>query len=144
MWLQHASSLAIWMVWCHITLNKMFLMMSLSMLKNCLVDTCNLREHMGNWAVVETGNMFSSLRLFVFQPLVYSWCNEGSGMYHPVIGAYKAPPPPAANRSPWSDGSGFPLVIRVWSLTIRQTQYDRMCRYIIQTFVTPVLEHWLE
>ena len=61
-----------------------------------------------------------------FQPVLHDWCNKGCGMYYPVclLMHIKEPLLLIGKSSPCG-GSGFPLLLSVWSFTICLTPYNR-------------------
>ena len=63
---------------------------------------------------------------FSFQPVLHAWCNKGCGMCYPVYGMVhiKEPLLLIGNSRPCS-GSGFPLSLSEWSLTICLMPYNR-------------------
>ena len=66
------------------------------------------------------------LRYFLFQPVLHDWCNKGCGMCYPVCGMVhiKEPLLLIGNSSPCG-GSGFPLSLFVWYITIWLMPYNR-------------------
>ena len=63
--------------------------------------------------------MMDPLSYFLFQPVLYDWCNKGCGMCYPVYGAVhiKDPLLLIIKSSPCG-GSGFPFSLSVRSFTI--------------------------
>ena len=63
---------------------------------------------------------------FSFQPLLHDWCNKGRGMCYPVCGMVHIKEPLLLiGKSSLCGGSGFPLSLSEWSLTICLTPYNR-------------------
>ena len=63
---------------------------------------------------------------FSFQPVLNDWCNKGRGMCYPVCGMVHIKEPLLLIRkSSPCGGSGFPLSLSEWSLTICLTPYNR-------------------
>ena len=60
-----------------------------------------------------------------FQPVLHDWCKKGHGMCYPVWdGAYKRTLAVNIGKSSLCGGSGFPLSLSEWSLTICLTPYN--------------------
>ena len=57
-----------------------------------------------------------------FYPVLNNWCNKGRGIKYPVCGMVhiKDTLLLVGKCSPWSNGSGFPLSLSEWFLTICQ------------------------
>ena len=66
------------------------------------------------------------IELFPFQPVLLDWCNKGRGILYPVCGMVhiKDPLLLIGKNSPCG-GSGFPLSLSEWSLTICPTPFNR-------------------
>ena len=63
---------------------------------------------------------------FSFQPVLHDWCNKGRGMCYPVCGMVHIKEPLLLiDKSSLCGGSGFPLSLSEWSLTICLTPYNR-------------------
>ena len=63
---------------------------------------------------------------FSFQPVLHDWCNKGRGMCYPVCGMVHIKEPLLLiGKSSLCGGSGFPLSLSEWSLTICLTPYNR-------------------
>ena len=61
-----------------------------------------------------------------FQPVLHDWCNKGCGMCYPVCGMVHIKEPLLLiGKSSLCGGSGFPLSLSEWSLTICLTPYNR-------------------
>ena len=66
------------------------------------------------------------LSYFSFQPVLHDWCNKGRGMCYPVCGMVHIKEPLLLiGKSSLCGGSGFPLSLSEWSLTICMTPYNR-------------------
>ena len=66
------------------------------------------------------------LSYFSFQPVLHDWCNKGRGMCYPVCGMVHIKEPLLLiDKSSLCGGSGFPLSLSEWSLTICLTPYNR-------------------
>ena len=63
--------------------------------------------------------MVDPLSYFSFQPVLYNWCNNGSGMCYPVCETVhiKEPYLLIGKSSPCAS-SGFPLSLAEWSFTL--------------------------
>ena len=61
-----------------------------------------------------------------FQPVLHDWCNKGRGMCYPVCGMVHIKEPLLLiEKSSPCGGTGFPLSLSEWSLTICLTPYNR-------------------
>ena len=70
--------------------------------------------------------MVDPLSYFSFQPVLHDWCNKGRGMCYLVCGiVYIKEPLQLIEKSSPYGGSGFPLLLFVWSYTICPTPYNR-------------------
>ena len=69
--------------------------------------------------------MVDPLSYFSFQPMFHDWCTKGRGGCYPVCGMMhiKEPLLLIGKSSPFG-GSGFPLSLSEWSLTICVTPYN--------------------
>ena len=77
-----------------------------------------------HWSVTLHG--VDPLSYFSFQPVLHDWCNKGRGMYYPVYGMVHIKEPLLLiGKSSPCGGSGFPLSLSEWSLTICLTPYNR-------------------
>ena len=66
------------------------------------------------------------LNYFSFQPVLHDWCNKGRGMCYPVCWIVHIKEPLLLiGKSSQCGGSGFPLSLSEWSLTICLTPYNR-------------------
>ena len=67
------------------------------------------------------------IELFLVPAMHHDWCNKGRGMCYPVCGMVhiKEPLLLIEKSSPYSGGSGFPLLLFEWSFTICLTPYNR-------------------
>ena len=65
------------------------------------------------------------IELFLFQPVLHDWFNKCHGMCYPVCGMVhiKEPLLLIGKNNP-SGGSGFPLSLFEWSVTICVTPYN--------------------
>ena len=70
--------------------------------------------------------------------LVLDWCNKRRGMYYPPCEMVhiKETLLLIGKISPWSDGSGFPLLLFEWSITLCPTPYNHIKKCV------PSLLHW--
>ena len=60
------------------------------------------------------------------KPVLHDWCNIGRGMCYPVCGMVRIKEPLLLiGKSSLCGGSGFPLSLSEWSLTICLTPYNR-------------------
>ena len=75
----------------------------------------------------EVYNMSIATRnYFSFQPVLHDWCNKGCGMCYPVCGMVHIKESLLLiDKSSLCGGSGFPLSLSEWSLTICLTPYNR-------------------
>ena len=72
------------------------------------------------------GRRIDPLSYFPFQSVLHNWCNKGRGMCNSVCGMMHIKEPLLLiGKSSPCDGSGFPLSLFEWSLTICLTQYNR-------------------
>ena len=81
-----------------------------------------------------------------FQPVLHDWCNKGRGMYYPVCGMVHIKEPLLLiGKSSPCGGSGFPLSLSEWSLTICLTPYNRrqnvLSALLNKTFLSLSLSH---
>ena len=72
------------------------------------------------------------LSYFLFQPVLYDWCNKGCGIYYPVCGMMHIKEPLLLiKRNSLCGGSGFPLSPSEWLFTIiyvgRHITINKMC-----------------
>ena len=59
------------------------------------------------------------LSYFSFQPVLHDWCNKDRGMCYPVCGMVHIKEPLLLiDKSSLCGGSGFPLSLSEWSLTM--------------------------
>ena len=66
------------------------------------------------------------LSYFSFQSVLHDWCNKGHGVCHTVCGMmYIKEPLLLIGKSSPCGGSGFPLSLSEWSLTICLTPHNR-------------------
>ena len=65
--------------------------------------------------------MMDPLSNFSFQPVLYDWCNKGSGMCYPIGGIMhiKEPLLLIGKSSSCGGSSRFPLSLSEWSFTIK-------------------------
>ena len=54
--------------------------------------------------------MMDPLSYFLFQPVIYDWCNKGCGMCHPVCGMVHIKEPLLFGKNSPCGGGGFPLL----------------------------------
>ena len=81
---------------------------------------------MVRWVVGSILHGVDPLSYFSFQPVLHDWCNKGRGMCYPVCGMVHIKEPLLLiDKSSLCGGSGFPLSLSEWSLTICLTQYNR-------------------
>ena len=72
------------------------------------------------------GRQIDPLSFFTFLPVLHDWCNKGCGMCYPVCGMVHIKEPLLLiGKSSPCGGSGFPLSLSEWSLTICLTPYNR-------------------
>ena len=65
------------------------------------------------------------LSYFLFQPVLYDWCNKGHGMCYPVCGMVHIKEPLLLiGKSSQCGGSGFPLSLSEWSFNICLMPYN--------------------
>ena len=65
------------------------------------------------------------LSYFAFQPVLHDWCNKGRGMCYPVYGMMHIKEPLLViGKSSLRGGSGFPVSLSEWYLTICLTPYN--------------------
>ena len=70
--------------------------------------------------------MVDTLSYFLFQPVLYDWCNKGCGMCYPVCGMMHIKEPLLLiGKSSLCGGSGFPLSLSEWSFTTCMMPYNR-------------------
>ena len=91
-------------------------------------DDCvyvNIERDVAPWCDGSSDRSFMvyPLRYFSFQPVLYDWCNKGRGMYYLVYGMVHIKE--LLGKSSLCGGSGFPLSLPEWSLTICPTPYNR-------------------
>ena len=84
------------------------------------------RSLMVRWVVGSILHGVDPLSYFSFQPVLHDWCNKGRGMCYPVCGMVHIKEPLLLiGKSSLCGGSGFPLSLSEWSLTICMTPYNR-------------------
>ena len=84
------------------------------------------RSHMVRWVVGSILHGVDELSYFSFQPVLHDRCNKGRGMCYPVCGMVHIKEPLLLiDKSSLCGGSGFPLSLSEWSLTIYMTPYNR-------------------
>ena len=70
--------------------------------------------------------MVGPLSHFSFQSVLHDWCNKGRGMCYPVCGiVYIKEPLLLIGKSNPCGGSGFPLSLSEWTVTICVPPYNR-------------------
>ena len=72
------------------------------------------------WVVGSILHGVDPLSYFSFQPVLHDWCNKGRRMCYPVCRMVLL-----IGKSSLFGGSGFPLSLSEWSLTICLTPYNR-------------------
>ena len=78
------------------------------------------------WVVGSILHGVDPLSYLSFQPVLHDWCNKGRGMCYPVCGMVHIKEPLLLiDKSSLCGGSGFPLSLSEWSLTICLTPYNR-------------------
>ena len=81
---------------------------------------------MVRWVIGSILHGENPLSYFSFQPVLHDWCNKGRGMCYPVCGMVHIKEPLLLiGKSSLCGGSGFPLSLSEWSLTICLTPYNR-------------------
>ena len=88
-----------------------------------------LREYCSYTQKTKTLSFFilNLLSYFLFQPVLHDWCNKGCGMCYPVCGMVHIKEPMLLiGKSSLCGGSGFPLSLSEWSLTICLMPYNRI------------------
>ena len=81
---------------------------------------------MVQWVLGSILHGVDPLSYFSFQPVLHDPCNKGRGMYYPVCGMVHIKEPLLLiGKSSLCGGSGFPLSLSEWSLTICPTPYNR-------------------
>ena len=84
------------------------------------------RSLMVRWVVGSILHGVDPLSYFSFQPVLHDWCNKGRGMCYPVCGMVHIKEPLLLiGKSSPCGGSGFPLLLFEWSITICLTPYNR-------------------
>ena len=84
------------------------------------------RSLMVRWVVGSILHGVDPLSYFSFQPVLHDWCNKGHGMCYPVCGIVHIKEPLLLiDKSSLCGGSGFPVSLSDWSLTICLTPYNR-------------------
>ena len=84
------------------------------------------RSLMVRWVVGSILHGVDPLSYFSFQPVLHDWCNKGRGMCYPVCGMVHIKEPLLLiDKSSLCGGSGFPISLSEWSLTICLTPYNR-------------------
>ena len=84
------------------------------------------RSLMVRWVVGSILHGVDPLSYFSFQPVLHDWCNKGRGMWYLVCGMVHIKEPLLLiDKSSLCGGSGFPLSLSEWSLTICPTPYNR-------------------
>ena len=80
---------------------------------------------MVRWVVGSILHGVDPLSYLSFQPVLHDWCNKGHGMCYPVCGMVHIKEPLLLiDKSSPCGGSGFPLSLSDWSLTICLTPYN--------------------
>ena len=78
------------------------------------------------WVVESILHGVDPLSYFSFQPVLHDWCNKGRGMCYPVCAiTHIKEPLLLIGNSSLRGGSGFPLSLSEWSLTICLTPCNR-------------------
>ena len=109
-----------------IMIYAMFGNVTLSILSGIGVYTEVERSLMVRWVVGSILHGVDPLSYFSFQPVLHDWCNKGRGMCYPVCGMVHIKEPLLLiDKSSLCGGSGFPLSLSEWSLTICLTPYNR-------------------
>ena len=81
---------------------------------------------MVRWVVGSILHGVDPLSYFSFQPVLHDWYNKGRGMCYPVCGMVHIKEPLLLiGKSSPCGGSGFPLSLSEWSLTICLTPNNR-------------------
>ena len=94
------------------------------------IHICNIKteffKHLW-WSLISASqDELDPLSYFSFQPVLHDWCNKGCGMCYPVCGMVHIKEPLLLiGKSSLCGGSGFPLSLSEWSLTICLTPYNR-------------------
>ena len=85
------------------------------------------RSLMVRWIVGSILHGVDPLSYFSFQPELHDWSNKGRGMCYPACGMVhiKEPLLIIVKSSSLCGGSGFPLSLSEWSITICPTPYNR-------------------
>ena len=84
------------------------------------------RSLMVRWVVGSILHGVDPLSYFSFQPVLHDWYNKGRGMCYPVCGMVHIKEPLLLiGKSSPCGGSGFPLSLSEWSLTICLTPNNR-------------------
>ena len=84
------------------------------------------RSLMVRWVVGSILHEVDPLSYFSFQPVLHDWYTKGRGMCYPVCGMVHIKEPLLLiGKSSLCGGSGFPLSLSEWSLTICLTPYNR-------------------
>ena len=84
------------------------------------------RSLMVRWVIGSILHGVDPLSYFSFRPVLHDWCNKGRGMCYPVCGMVHIKEPLLLiGKSSLCGGSGFPLSLSEWSLTICLTPYNR-------------------
>ena len=84
------------------------------------------RSLMVRWVVGSILHGVDRMSYFSLQPVLHDWCNKGRGMRYPVCGTVHIKEPLLLiGKSSPCGGSGFPLSLSEWSLTICPTPYNR-------------------
>ena len=110
-----------WNVITHLTRSLFSLSLSLSLVERSL---------MVRWVVGSILHGVDPLSYFSFQPVLHDWCNKGRGMCYPVCGMVHIKEPLLLiDKSSLCCGSGFPLSLSVWSLTICLTSHN-LIKYV--------------
>ena len=84
------------------------------------------RSLMVRWDVGSILHGVDPLSYISFQQVLHDWCNKGRGMCYPVCGIVHIKEPLLLfGKSSPCGGSGFPLSLSEWSITICPTPYNR-------------------
>ena len=84
------------------------------------------RSLMVRWVVGSILHGVDPLSYFSFQPVLHDWYNKGHRMCYTVCGMVHIKEPLLLiEKSSLCGGSGFPLSLSEWSLTICLTPYNR-------------------
>ena len=99
---------------------------------------------MVRWVIGSILHWVDSIRYFSPQPVLHDWCNKGRGICYPVCGMVhiKEPLLLIVKSSPYS-GSGFPVSLSEWSITICPMPYNHKIKNVLSASLNKTFPSFL-